>query len=182
MTDQDARAVSSACATLLSELLVGSSTEAYMLNRGDVGLLRSLDKLSALEASTVVAGGSSIAAHVDHLRYGLALMNRWNAGEHPFETADWGLSWQNTTVSDRQWQELRTELGAEARRWLSAIEAPREISAEGVTVIVGCIAHLAYHLGAIRQMHRATRGPAEQDRVRPDAADRTDVRPQPGRG
>jgi hypothetical protein len=161
-----ARALSSTCATLLGELLHGPSTDAYMLNRGDVGLLQSLDKLSALDASGVAGGGASIAAHVDHLRYGLALMNRWNAGEHPFETADWELSWQRTTVSDLEWQELRTELSVEAHRWLTAVEAPRDVSGEDLTAIIGSIAHLAYHLGAIRQIHRGARGPAEQDRVR----------------
>jgi hypothetical protein len=35
--------LASTCATLLGELIDGPSTAAYMLNRGDVGLLRSLD-------------------------------------------------------------------------------------------------------------------------------------------
>jgi hypothetical protein len=150
---------------LLSELLNGPSADAYMLNRGDVGLLGSLDKLSAADASAR-AGGASIAAHVDHLRYGLGLMNRWSAGEHPFETADWGASWQRTTVSAPEWEALKTELAVEARRWLTAVDAPREVSGADLTAIIGSIAHLAYHLGAIRQMHPATRGPAEQDRSR----------------
>ena len=64
--------------TLFSELVDGATqTEAYMLNRGDPGLLRSLDKLSATAASAPTQRGSTIAAHVDHLRYGLSLMNRW---------------------------------------------------------------------------------------------------------
>ena len=55
-----------------------------VLNGGDTGLLRSLDHLSAAAASAPSAGGPSIAAHVEHLRYGLSLMNRWAAGENPF--------------------------------------------------------------------------------------------------
>jgi hypothetical protein len=160
--------LASTCATLLGELIDGPSTAAYMLNRGDVGLLRSLDKLSALDASAGAFGGASIAAHVDHVRYGLALLNRWNAGEHPFETADWGLSWQRTTVSDPEWRALRTELGVEARRWLSAVETRRDVQGDELTVIIGSLAHLAYHLGAIRQIHRGARGPAEPPRVPQD--------------
>ena len=47
-----------------------------MLNSGDVGLLRSLDTLSAGEASRAVNDGATIAAHAQHLRYGLSLMPR----------------------------------------------------------------------------------------------------------
>ena len=65
-----------------------------MLNPGDEGLLRSLEKLSAADASALTPTGSSIAAHVDHVRYGLSLMNRWSQGENPFESADWSASWR----------------------------------------------------------------------------------------
>jgi hypothetical protein len=71
--------------TLLAELVEGASKDGgYMLNPGDEGLLRSLEKLSASDASARTATGSSIAAHVDHVRYGLSLMNRWSEGESPF--------------------------------------------------------------------------------------------------
>jgi hypothetical protein len=44
---------------------------------------------AAEEASAVPSGGgASIAAHVDHLRYGLELLNRWTRGEKPFADAD----------------------------------------------------------------------------------------------
>ena len=134
-----------------------------MLNRGDAGLLRSLDKLSASEASRIPpGGGSSIAAHVDHLRYGLSLMNRWAHGENPFDTADWAASWRKTTVSEAEWQELRARLRAEAEEWLNALGQPRDVHRMELNGIIGSIAHLGYHLGAIRQIDRAARGPAEQ--------------------
>jgi hypothetical protein len=148
--------------TLLGELVDGApGPAAYMLNRGDSGLLRSLDRLSAADASATVSGGASIAAHVDHLRYGLSLMNRWSAGENPFDSADWSASWRKTSVSDSEWQVLKTELGQEAHRWLETLRKPVEVSAIELNGIFGSIAHLAYHLGAIRQISRAARGPAE---------------------
>jgi hypothetical protein len=147
--------------TLLGELVDGPPGAAYVLNRGDSGLLRSLDKLTAANASATVAGGASIAAHVHHLRYGLSLMNRWSAGEDPFETADWTASWRKTSVSDGEWQQLRTGLGDEAHRWLAALRKPADVTLMELNGIVGSIAHLAYHLGAIRQIHGAARGPAE---------------------
>src|SRR6266571_802762 len=102
--------------TLFSELIDGApTTGAYMLNRGDAGLLSALDKLSAAAASKTVTGGAPIATHVDHLRYGLSLLNRWAAGENPWSDADWRVSWRTTTVSEAAWKKLRGELRDEAR-------------------------------------------------------------------
>jgi hypothetical protein len=154
--------LSVALATLLRELLHGPANPAYMLNSGDAGLLQSLDALRAQDASATAHKGGSIAAHVDHVRYGLELMNRWSAGEHPFESADWARSWETATVADVEWQQLRAALRTEATRWLEVVGTPRELSGEELTAMIGSIAHLAYHLGAIRQIHRATRGPSER--------------------
>jgi hypothetical protein len=148
--------------TLFTELVNGAPQESYILNRGDLGLLRSLDKLSAADASRA-ATGATIAAHVDHLRYGLSLMNRWSAGENPWRDADWSASWRITKVSEPEWKELRAKLRTEAQRWLTTLGSPREVATVELNGIVGAIAHLAYHLGAVRQIHHATRGPAESN-------------------
>lgn len=150
--------------TLLAELIEGAPlTGAYMTNRGDPGLLRSLDKLSATAASKLTGNGSSIAAHVDHLRYGLSLMNRWAAGEKPFDDADWSVSWRQTRVSAVEWRKLRDQIADEAHRWLDAVRTPREIDESDLNSVVGSIAHLAYHVGAIRQIDLTTRGPSAND-------------------
>jgi hypothetical protein len=150
--------------SLMTELVDGApQTAAYMLNRGDAGLLRSLDRLSAAAASAVAPGGSSIAAHVEHLRYGLSLMNRWAAGDNPFADADWGQSWRNTTVSDADWRQLRAALRDETHHWIRALGTPRDVDDIELNGMVGSVAHLAYHLGAIRQIDRAARGPAAND-------------------
>lgn len=150
--------------TLFQELVEGPpSREAYMLNGGDVGLVRSLDTLSAEAASAVpAAGGASIAAHVDHIRYGLSLMNRWAKGEqNPWATADWTASWTRTTVNDAQWRALREALGSEVRAWLDVLRTPRDYNMQiELNGVISSIAHLAYHFGAIRQIDRSTRGPA----------------------
>jgi hypothetical protein len=147
---------------LFSELIDGAADEAaWMLNPKDEGLLRSLDKLTASAASAVpVNGGASIAAHVDHVRYGLSLMNRWSRGEpNPWATADWTASWARTSVTDEQWKALRQELAAEARAWREALRVPRDYSPIELNGVVASIAHLAYHVGAMRQIDRAIRGP-----------------------
>jgi hypothetical protein len=150
--------------TLLSELVNGAPEGgAYMLNGGDPGLLRSLDRLSAEAASTIVSGGSSIAAHVEHLRYGLSLMNRWAGGENPFRDADWSQSWLHTTVTEDEWARRRAALRDEAERWRQALGTPRDVARIELNGMIGSIAHLAYHVGAIRQMDRTARGPAAND-------------------
>ena len=79
--------VSRTLARLFAELVDGpdKQTGGFVLNTGDAGVLRSLDKLSAADASRSANEGATIAAHVQHLRYGLSLMNRWAAeGGNPF--------------------------------------------------------------------------------------------------
>ena len=155
--------ISSALGALLSELVDGASKDGgYMLNRGDEGLLRSLEKLPGADASALTATGSSIAAHVDHIRYGLSLMNRWSQGENPFASADWSESWTKTSVSEPEWRQRIAELRAEAAHWLGVVRAPRQVDEDELKGLIGSIAHLAYHLGAIRQMKQATRGPVEE--------------------
>ncbi|CAA9310530.1 MAG: hypothetical protein AVDCRST_MAG89-1087, partial [uncultured Gemmatimonadetes bacterium] len=84
------------------------------------------------------------AAHVEHLRYGLRLMNRWAAGEeNPFADADWTASWKRTTVSDAEWERLRAGLREEAHRWLAALQTPREVAPVELNGMIGSIAHLA---------------------------------------
>jgi hypothetical protein len=148
--------------TLFGELVDGApTTGAYILNRGDGGLLASLDKLTAADASRAANGGATVAAHVDHLRYGLSLMNRWRAGENPFDSADWSASWRIGAVSDAEWKNLRAGLRGEAHRWLQALGAPRDVKPIELNGVIGSIVHLAYHMGAIRQIGAAARGPAE---------------------
>jgi hypothetical protein len=153
--------VSQSFAALFHELVHGPERpgQAYMLNTGDAGLLRSLDAITASDASHSSAGGASIAAHVDHLSYGLSLLNAWRGGANPWDTADFTASWRIGPVSDAEWLELRSRLRAESQQWLDAMRAMRELSDKEANIVFGSIAHLGYHLGAIRQIAKGTRGP-----------------------
>lgn len=149
---------------LFSELTLGAHDDggAFILNTGDIGLLASLDALDATQASQASHGGATIAAHAQHLRYGLSLMNHWAArGGNPFADARWDEAWKVSTVDDAEWMEIRTGLADEVRRWLGELGTPRETSALELAGMVGSVAHLAYHLGAIRQVSARTRGPKE---------------------
>lgn len=150
-----------ALCTVLSEILDGSKPQSgLLLNRGDDGLLRSLDQLSAVDASTLPhSGAASIAAHADHLRYDLSLLNQWSRGESPFDDADWSSSWRRTSVSDSEWEQLRTQLRSEAEEFQDAVGRLLDAGETEVTGVIAGVAHLAYHLGAIRQIDRSIRGP-----------------------
>ena len=92
---------SRALTRLFSELVDGTSGRgnAFILNTDDIGLLRSLDKLSAADASMSVNEGATIAAHAQHVRYGLSLMNRWaREGGNPFADAKWDEAWKISIV------------------------------------------------------------------------------------
>ena len=149
-------------AQLASELVDGPPGEAFMLNPGDPGLLRSLQQISAADASRLPPNGAApVAAHVDHLCYGLELLNRWSAGEqNPWSTADWTASWKRTSVTDEEWAALQSRLRDATSRWQRALAAPREMSPIELNGVIGSLAHLAYHLGAIRQIDRSLRGPS----------------------
>jgi hypothetical protein len=149
---------------LFGELTYGAPPAgAFVLNRGDPGLLAALDALSSDEASSSHDDGATIAAHVEHLRYGLSLLNRWAAGENPFADADWARSWKIRKVSDHEWAQLRIGLRDEIDRWHAALQSPRKVTGAELDGVIGSIIHLGYHLGAIRQIHARARGPKAND-------------------
>jgi hypothetical protein len=131
-----------------------------VLNPGDAGLLGSLDRLNAADASASRDGGATIAAHVEHLAFGLSLMNRSAAGEaNPFAGADWSAAWRRAGVTEEEWAELKAGLRNEIERWHRALASPGDTRGAELDGVIGTIVHLGYHFGAIRQIHAATRGP-----------------------
>jgi hypothetical protein len=152
-----------ALSKLLTEIFDGPpGREAYILNPGDPGLLGQLDSVAAGEASArPMPGKTTIAAHADHVRYGLNLLNRWAAGEeNPWANADWEASWRRTTVTDAQWQELRDNLRREAQAWQRAVAQRTDWDDLAAAGSLSSLAHTAYHLGAIRQILAAQSPPS----------------------
>jgi hypothetical protein len=158
-TDDSARTLRHLFAELVEGVTDGSG---FMLNTGDIGMVRSLEKLSAADASRSANGGATIAAHTQHVRYGLSLMNQWGVeGGNPFANAKWDEAWKTSTVTEAEWTQIRNGLEDEARRWLEVLQTPREVHGIEYSGMVASIAHLAYHLGAIRQIDKTARGPRE---------------------
>jgi hypothetical protein len=151
-----------ALAAGFSEVVEGAQGDPVVLNSGDVGLLRSLARLSAAEASGSSHGGATIAAHAQHLRFGLSLMNRWaREGGDPFADARWDEAWKTSAVDSAEWTEIQAGLQEETRCWLEVLASPPAVTTQELRWLLGSAAHLAYHLGAIRQIHQASRGPTE---------------------
>jgi hypothetical protein len=144
---------------LLTEVFDGPpGKEAYILNPGDPGLLQQLQSIDAATASKrPMPGKTSIAAHVDHVCYGLDLLNRWIAGEeNPWASADWNASWKRGVVTEQQWRTLRDRLSSEWKKWSPAVSARSDWDDVSAAGAISSAAHTAYHLGAIRQILAAT--------------------------
>ena len=89
-------------------------------------------------------------------------MNRWATERgNPFADAKWDEAWKISSVTDGQWEEIRNGMREETGRWLQVLESPREVADVELTGMIASIAHLAYHLGAIRQIQKSARGPRE---------------------
>jgi hypothetical protein len=163
-TSPDFTVSNEALVSVCSELVDGATDPGLtvVLNSGDAGLLRSLAQLSAADASQSTNNGATIAAHAQHLRFGLSLLNQWaREGGDPFASARWDEPWKTSQVSDAEWAEIQSGLSEETRRWLEALRTRLPRSTQDLRWMIGSIAHLAYHLGAMRQIHRASRGPRE---------------------
>lgn len=114
--------------------------------------------MSADEASARPDGRSSIAAHVDHVIFGFNLLTRWFQGENPWADADAGASWTRQQVTDEQWRGLRERLEAEVRAWLVVIDKPQQWTEMTMLGATAGVVHLAYHVGAIRQLSKVAAG------------------------
>jgi hypothetical protein len=158
--DTNASRMGQVLVVLLSEALYGPRGDAFFLNSGDRGLIASLDLLSAETASARPGGRSSVASHVEHLRYGFELLNREAKGESLWATANWADAWTHQTVTEDQWRTLRANLARETQAWLEVMKHPPAWDDVGLGSAVGSIPHLTYHFGAIRQLAQAASGPS----------------------
>jgi len=92
----------------------------------------------------------------------LSLKNRWaREGGNPFADAKWDEAWKTSVVSEREWSEIRAGLRDESHQWLQALGSPRDVATVELSGMIASIAHLAYHLGAMRQIASSARGPTE---------------------
>lgn len=122
---------------------------SYFTDQGpDAGLFGTFAKVSAAEASRPAAG-TSIAAHAHHAAFSLEASTAWISGDR--SPRDWKSSWNVSSVDEESWRALRERLWAGYRQLRSAIEANAMNGERELGEAIGVAAHMAYHLGAVRQ-------------------------------
>jgi hypothetical protein len=147
---------------LITGQLVGVLREAcdgpphpwsYFTDSGpQAGFLGCVAALSPRDASKII-NGSSVAAHVHHVIFGLNASAAWIRGDH--NPRDWKESWSVQDVDSDQWAQMQADLRAGLDGLRQAITFHCLDSAHSFGGAVGAIAHLAYHLGAIKQKNVA---------------------------
>ena len=115
----------------------------------DAGIYSTLRGLTAEQASRANGKHPSVASHVRHMIFHLRVACEWAAGDQG--KRDWKASFLPQSVTPVEWAALVEEFGQVREEYLRIMRglSPERFVEEGAGM--GAIAHLAYHLGAIRQ-------------------------------
>ena len=141
---------------LLKETFEGSSPQvsAY-LDRG-VGVLNTIEKLSATDASrSIEENGATIAAHTEHARFYLVALLEFMNGRT--EKVDWNESWSVKTVNESEWNVLKESVKRDYKKTMESFQAIENWNDDNIGEAMAIVAHTAYHLGAIRQILKAVK-------------------------
>ena len=112
------------------------------------GLLPTLERLNAAEASVPVAPGRPpMAAYAAHLAQHLSFVAGQLGGAVEFP--DFAAPWQLQAVSEGEWQQVQQELHA-AFVALQAVLQRRDLEPEELNVAQTALTHAATHAGALR--------------------------------
>ena len=152
METASAHLVSSQLANLLREAFAGppGPWTYFTDNRPGVGILSTVEALSATEASAALTpGGATIAGHVHHVRASLAGSTELIVKKRA--SRDRTGTWTVTRVTDAEWKQLHGALRAQYEMSLQTIQSRMDWDEDGLGAAAGAVAHAAYHLGAIRQ-------------------------------
>jgi hypothetical protein len=138
--------------SVLSEAVEGpqQSDWSIFIDQG-TGVFQTLATVTARQASQAPSPGhTTIVAHTEHTRFHLAGMNAFLRGENP--KLDWAASWKITELDQQGWEKLQHDLKTEYQTFRNFFEENAEWNARAVGGAIGLLAHVAYHLGAIRQL------------------------------
>lgn len=120
--------------------------------QGREGMFDTLDSADAATASIKPSPTcSSLAAHAHHLLFALRKANV--CGGRPEPEGTWESSWEEQEVSPKEWEDLKADI-REAysfyRDWFATNEDWAHEN--GVVAVLAPLPHVAYHLGAMRQI------------------------------
>jgi hypothetical protein len=128
------------------------SVHGIYLDKG-TSLFETLDSVTAEEASRMaVENGATIAAHVEHVRFYLDVLDEIIQKEE-FRKVDWREIWQNVrAVTTDEWEGQKRRLRESYERVLHTLKNYDKWEGEyGISGSLGILTHTAYHLGGIRQ-------------------------------
>ncbi|PTA67504.1 hypothetical protein [Deinococcus arcticus] len=119
---------------------------------GNHGLLATLEALNAEQASREVLG-TTVAAHTAHTAFHMEVIVRWerDSDRGPF---DWQGSFQPVQVDEAGWaaQRQRVRAAYDALVAFTHSQQDQPVTGDATGGLTGGVAHVAYHLGAIRQL------------------------------
>jgi len=131
-----------------------NNVEGIYLDKG-TSLFETLDSVTAKEASTPVRpGGTTIAAHADHIDFYLKVISKYMVGGWG-EKIDWSQSWLTKSVNEKEWGALKKKLSAthdDVMKLIKSFDNWNDDKKIGGAMAL--VAHTAFHIGAIRQIMR----------------------------
>lgn len=119
------------------------------------GLLIFLDSLSPEQASRRLRSDdptSSIAAHIEHLRF--AINATIDAITDEPSSVDWTKSWTISEVDVDSWGALQHNLEKAFERCWDAIRSMELTSEASLGLLLALLAHIAYHIGVVHEKAR----------------------------
>ncbi len=136
----------------MKETFEGSPPEgSHYLDR-EVGVLNTIEKISAQNASRLI-GGATVAAHLEHSRFYLEILPEFMNGRT--EKIDWNESWLVKTVDQAQWNLLKENVQRNYEKVAEMFQTIAVWDDEKVGGSMAIIVHTAYHLGAMRQIMKS---------------------------
>ncbi len=117
-------------------------------------LFETLETISAEVASRPSSTHcASIAAHVEHLRFYLEMLEKFFRHEEA-NKLDWGEIWRTVrAVTPQEWEESKERLRATYQQVRTTLQTFDEWEGEdAMGDAMAMVIHTAYHLGEIRQM------------------------------
>jgi len=129
------------------------SSTWFIDNELDSGILGIIAGITAQEASWSSRKddpGTTIASHVEHLRWSLANANGAMQGKS--YQGNWKESWNTLQADSARWDQLRVDLRNEFEALKDNLGKQTVLEGAFLLGVMALVPHAAYHLGTIRQL------------------------------
>lgn len=144
---------------LFEEVMIGRTQEyTWIIDREPgQGVLRSLQELSGKEASEPMrADGITIASLAGHISWSLNFALTFLNGQKP--DGNWSESWKVRAVDEEDWLRLLEEIEDRTEAFREKVREREDWSDKLLEMgVLAFLPHMAYHLGALRQLLKELR-------------------------